>query len=156
MKHRNINKVVIAGGGTGGHLIPAFAIADALKKQKKDIDIMFIGSCRGLEAKLYKNRSEKYYLINVRGISRSLKLKSFTEPTVKRFFRARASRPRAADRRARTGAGVGRRSRAASARARARGAARRGPPRTRRSRARPSRRRRASRARPARRPSRSE
>ena len=79
MKHRNINKVVIAGGGTGGHLIPAFAIADALKKQKKDIDIMFIGSCRGLEAKLYKNRSEKYYLINIRGISRSLRLKSLFE-----------------------------------------------------------------------------
>ena len=38
MKHRNINKIIIAGGGTGGHLIPAFAIADALKKQKNDID----------------------------------------------------------------------------------------------------------------------
>ena len=47
-------KIIIAGGGTGGHLIPAFAIADAFKKNKSDIQIRFMGSDKGIESKLYK------------------------------------------------------------------------------------------------------
>ena len=39
----------IAGGGTGGHLYPGLAIADALKAQRPELDIMFIGAHRGIE-----------------------------------------------------------------------------------------------------------
>ena len=61
MKNKEINKIIITGGGTGGHLIPSFAIADALKRKQTNIDIRFIGSSMGIESKLYKNRDEKYY-----------------------------------------------------------------------------------------------
>ena len=54
MKNNEINKIIISGGGTGGHLIPSFAIADALQKQQANIDIRFIGSTTGIESKLYR------------------------------------------------------------------------------------------------------
>jgi len=37
-------RVVIAGGGTGGHIFPAEAIAHALKKKNPDAEILFIGA----------------------------------------------------------------------------------------------------------------
>ena len=37
-------KVVISGGGTGGHIFPAIAIADALKRRFPEADILFIGA----------------------------------------------------------------------------------------------------------------
>ena len=37
-------KVVISGGGTGGHIFPAIAIADALKRRFPEVDILFIGA----------------------------------------------------------------------------------------------------------------
>ena len=37
-------KVIISGGGTGGHIYPAIAIADALKKREPFIDILFVGA----------------------------------------------------------------------------------------------------------------
>ena len=79
MKNKHINNIIITGGGTGGHLIPSFAIADALKKQKPNVNIRFIGSNTGIESKLYKNRSEKYHLISIKGIRRSLGVKALIE-----------------------------------------------------------------------------
>jgi len=37
-------KIIIAGGGTGGHIFPALAIAHALKKKEPDMDILFVGA----------------------------------------------------------------------------------------------------------------
>ena len=38
------NKIIIAGGGTGGHIFPAIAIANALKKLDPQIEILFVGA----------------------------------------------------------------------------------------------------------------
>lgn len=45
-------RVVIAGGGTGGHLYPGIALAKALKKHDDDMDITFIGVRQGIESKI--------------------------------------------------------------------------------------------------------
>jgi UDP-N-acetylglucosamine--N-acetylmuramyl-(pentapeptide) pyrophosphoryl-undecaprenol N-acetylglucosamine transferase len=45
-------RVVIAGGGTGGHLFPGIALAKALKRQDMNIEISFVGTQKGLEAKV--------------------------------------------------------------------------------------------------------
>lgn len=42
-------KVILSGGGTGGHIFPAIAIANELKNMIKDIDILFIGAKGKLE-----------------------------------------------------------------------------------------------------------
>jgi len=42
-------KVIISGGGTGGHIYPAVAIADALKKREPLIDILFVGAQKRME-----------------------------------------------------------------------------------------------------------
>ncbi len=44
-------RIIIAGGGTGGHVIPALAIAQQLKKQF-DAEVLFIGTARGIETRL--------------------------------------------------------------------------------------------------------
>ncbi len=45
-------RVVIAGGGTGGHLYPGIALARALMRHDMDIEISFVGTQKGLEAKV--------------------------------------------------------------------------------------------------------
>ena len=42
-------KIIISGGGTGGHVYPAIAIADAIKKIKPEVDILFVGAEGKLE-----------------------------------------------------------------------------------------------------------
>ncbi len=44
--------VVMAGGGTGGHLFPGIAVAEELKKRDEKTDIMFIGTERGIESRV--------------------------------------------------------------------------------------------------------
>ncbi len=45
-------RVVIAGGGTGGHVFPALAVADELRRRTKEAQITFVGGQRGLETRL--------------------------------------------------------------------------------------------------------
>src|SRR6516165_11705748 len=44
-------RVIVAGGGTGGHVIPALAIAQELKARYQ-AEVLFIGTARGLENRL--------------------------------------------------------------------------------------------------------
>jgi UDP-N-acetylglucosamine--N-acetylmuramyl-(pentapeptide) pyrophosphoryl-undecaprenol N-acetylglucosamine transferase len=57
-------RVAIAGGGTGGHIIPALAIADELRLTH-DAEVMFIGSPRGLESRLVPQAGYPLELIAV-------------------------------------------------------------------------------------------
>ena len=45
-------KVVIAGGGTGGHLYPGIALAKAFRRNDMDIEINFVGTKQGIESKV--------------------------------------------------------------------------------------------------------
>ena len=57
-------KVLIAGGGTGGHIMPALAIADALQKQYQ-AELLFVGTARGLESRLVPQAGHRLELIKV-------------------------------------------------------------------------------------------
>ncbi len=59
----NRRLLCIAGGGTGGHLMPALAIADAARRQWPGLDIEFIGAQNGLEARLLPQRNEQVLLL---------------------------------------------------------------------------------------------
>jgi len=58
----------IAGGGTGGHVMPALALADAARERWPGLDVRFIGAERGLEAKLLPERGESVLLLTMHGI----------------------------------------------------------------------------------------
>lgn len=45
-------RIVFAGGGTGGHLYPALAVADVLRGRRPDAEIRFVGASRGIETRL--------------------------------------------------------------------------------------------------------
>mgnify|MGYP003301765270 CR=1 FL=1 len=67
-------KVLLTGGGTGGHVNPALAIANTIKKNIPDAEIAFVGTVRGLENQLVPKAGYKLYHVDVRGIRRSLSL----------------------------------------------------------------------------------
>ena len=64
-------KFVITGGGTGGHLVPALAVVDAIKRRDSEVDILFIGSTTGLEAEIVPKRGIVYKSIATGKLRRS-------------------------------------------------------------------------------------
>lgn len=55
--------IVIAGGGTGGHIYPGIAIARALEKMDPSVEIHFVGTSRGLESKIIPREGFSLHLI---------------------------------------------------------------------------------------------
>ena len=60
--------VVIAGGGTGGHLIPGIALAKALRKSDMTIEISFVGTKQGIESKVLPGEGFKLKTIISSGL----------------------------------------------------------------------------------------
>jgi UDP-N-acetylglucosamine--N-acetylmuramyl-(pentapeptide) pyrophosphoryl-undecaprenol N-acetylglucosamine transferase len=58
----------IAGGGTGGHVMPALALADAARRHWSTLPVQFIGAERGLEASLLPERGENVLLLPIHSI----------------------------------------------------------------------------------------
>lgn len=67
-------RVLISGGGTGGHINPALAIADKIKREDENSVIEYVGTKRGLEATLVPKAGFKIHFIKVKGFKRSLSL----------------------------------------------------------------------------------
>lgn len=70
-------RIVITGGGTGGHVYPAIALAEKLKEKSPDAKIVFIGTESGLESTILRNYDYKLYFIEVSGFSRKLSRDTF-------------------------------------------------------------------------------
>ena len=65
-------RVLMTGGGTGGHVNPALAIANTIREREPDSEIAFVGTSRGIENKLVPKAGYPMYHVEVRGIKRSL------------------------------------------------------------------------------------
>ena len=62
-------RAIVAGGGTGGHVIPALAIAQALRS-RYNAHVVFVGTARGIETRLVPAAGFELHLIEVGGLNR--------------------------------------------------------------------------------------
>ncbi len=73
-------RIIIAGGGTGGHVFPAVAIAEEIKKNKPDAEIFFIGTKEKIEARVIPQKGFPFYSIWISGWSRTVRWDSILFP----------------------------------------------------------------------------
>lgn len=73
-------KVIISGGGTGGHIYPAISIADEIKRRHPDVDILFVGATGRMEMEKVPQAGYKIEGLWITGIERKLTLKNLTFP----------------------------------------------------------------------------
>ncbi len=57
--------VLIAGGGTGGHVFPMLAVGDAVRAIASDAEVFYVGTARGIEARVMPERGEDLELLDV-------------------------------------------------------------------------------------------
>ena len=76
--------IILAGGGTAGHINPALSIAQTFRAKNPHCKILFIGNRGSLEEKLVKNAGFSIEFIKVSGIKRSLSLENIK--TMKNFL----------------------------------------------------------------------
>lgn len=72
-----MKKVIISGGGTGGHIYPAISIANALKQRDNSIDILFVGAIGRMEMEKIPDAGYKIIGLPVAGFKRKLSFENF-------------------------------------------------------------------------------
>ncbi|MGC4375547.1 undecaprenyldiphospho-muramoylpentapeptide beta-N-acetylglucosaminyltransferase [Fictibacillus sp. Mic-4] len=78
-------KIVLSGGGTGGHIYPALALAKEIKKIHPESELLYIGTEKGLESKLVPRENIPFESIQITGFKRSLSVENIK--TVLRFLK---------------------------------------------------------------------
>ncbi|MDP4256642.1 MAG: undecaprenyldiphospho-muramoylpentapeptide beta-N-acetylglucosaminyltransferase [Bacteroidota bacterium] len=84
-------RIIIAGGGTGGHIFPAIAIANALLKKDPGIGMLFIGAKGKMEMEKVPQAGYRIEGIDIAGFNRSSLIKNISLPfkLLKSFFQVR-------------------------------------------------------------------
>lgn len=67
-------RVLISGGGTGGHIYPAISIAKKIMEKNSSVDILYVGTEKGLESDIVPKEGIKFKSIRVKGFSRKLSM----------------------------------------------------------------------------------
>ncbi len=85
-----LRKVIISGGGTGGHIFPALSIADELRRRHPDVEILFVGAIGRMEMEKIPQAGYNIEGLQIAGIQRSLSLKNLSFPIklVRSLFKA--------------------------------------------------------------------
>ncbi|MFA4830417.1 MAG: undecaprenyldiphospho-muramoylpentapeptide beta-N-acetylglucosaminyltransferase [Thermodesulfovibrionales bacterium] len=78
-------RVIIAGGGTGGHLFPGLAIAEELKRRDEKTEVIFVGTEHGIEARIIPREGYPIKFLRAEGLVGVSILKKF-RAVVKMFF----------------------------------------------------------------------
>ena len=73
-------KAIISGGGTGGHIFPAIAIANAIKARWSDAEILFVGAEGRMEMEKVPAAGYKIEALPIAGLQRRLTLKNLSVP----------------------------------------------------------------------------
>src|ERR1700733_10217076 len=72
--------IIIAGGGTGGHIFPAIAIANAIKKNEPAAEILFVGAKGKMEMEKIPQAGYKIEGLDIAGFNRSSLIKNIGLP----------------------------------------------------------------------------
>ncbi len=70
-----IQRVIVAGGGTGGHLFPGIAVVEELRRHNPNLEVLFVGTERGIEARVVPGMGETLETLDVT----PLKGRTFTQ-----------------------------------------------------------------------------
>jgi len=90
-QYKNI-RIIIAGGGTGGHIFPAIAVAQAIQKIQPDAVILFVGAQGKMEMEKVPQAGYEIEGITIAGFNRTNLLKNLSLPwkLVKSYFQVKA------------------------------------------------------------------
>ncbi|MGN1284698.1 MAG: glycosyltransferase, partial [Candidatus Limosilactobacillus intestinavium] len=70
-------RLLVSGGGTGGHIYPALALIERLKQVEPDTEVLYVGTTRGLENKIVPAAGLRLKTLHTQGFKRSLSLENF-------------------------------------------------------------------------------
>ncbi|MCW3075321.1 MAG: UDP-diphospho-muramoylpentapeptide beta-N-acetylglucosaminyltransferase [Flaviaesturariibacter sp.] len=92
LRGRGGHRIIIAGGGTGGHIFPAIAIANALKKLDSRAEILFVGAKGKMEMEKVPQAGYEIKGLDIAGFNRSSLIKNIWLPfkLIKSFFQVRS------------------------------------------------------------------
>lgn len=62
-------RIVVAGGGTGGHLFPGIAVAEEIKKREASAEVLFVGTTHGIEATLVPREGYPIRFLRAEGVA---------------------------------------------------------------------------------------
>lgn len=79
-------RVILSGGGTGGHIYPALALVEVIKHQHPEAEFLYVGSERGVESTIVPKAGLPFVQLNVQGFSRSISIHNIK--TVQLFLKA--------------------------------------------------------------------
>ncbi len=65
-------KIIVSGGGTGGHIYPAVTIIRALQKRIDNLEVLYVGTSKGLEADIVPKEGFPFKTVDLQGFKRSL------------------------------------------------------------------------------------
>ncbi len=65
-------RIVVAGGGTGGHLFPAIAVVEELKLMMPEIDVLFMGTKKRMESEILPKLGYRYKGTSIKGLPRKV------------------------------------------------------------------------------------
>ncbi len=86
-----LHKVIVSGGGTGGHIFPAIAIANEIKRRYPEVEILFIGALGRMEMERVPDAGFEIIGLPISGIQRRLTLSNLWVPfkLIKSIFMAK-------------------------------------------------------------------
>jgi UDP-N-acetylglucosamine--N-acetylmuramyl-(pentapeptide) pyrophosphoryl-undecaprenol N-acetylglucosamine transferase len=99
MMKKSIHKVVISGGGTGGHIFPAIAIANEIKNKYPQAEILFVGAKGKMEMEKVPQAGYKIVGLPITGFQRRLAFSNFVLPfklvysLIKAYFLLKSFKP---------------------------------------------------------------